>query len=345
MSKRQNAKPARFLATLSEAIDKFEINSPVSFSFAGEAQIDTRDQSPVANWGMQPANSFDPLVSAIQNALYTHCYARWSGPATNVPPDPEFPARLSAANAGHERWDPGWAIQQFGPMGQAFVRKGDHERLTNPGAYIFDGVPGQTAQIGQSVSVRAARETFAAQQGYYYAFGEELDEMADQLLLMRIYFNVSAAQAAGLVEALTRALNRYQTPFQFKVPAAPHLYGRADAGVLYIGLRYLQIAARLIEEIRSQIEFTDATPLFTKTLWPGVGAAVEPGTGESFGSHRCRLTAEGLVDAWRQGEQTTPARLVAIRARFEVAGLDLARPWLGPNGVDHFEAPQKAKLP
>ncbi len=346
MSKRQQANPPQFLSELTAAIDKFEIHSPVSFSFAGEAEIDTRGQALAVDWGaQQPANNFEPLVMAIQSVLYTRCYAKWSGPATNVPPDAEFPARLSAANTGRERWDRGWVVQQFGPMGQAFVRKGDRERLANPGAYIFEGVPGQTAQIGQSVSVHAARDTFEAQQGYYYAFGEELDEMADQLLLARIYFNVSAAQAAQLVEALTGALNRYQTPFQFKIPAAPHLYGRADAAVLYVGTRYFQIAARLIEEIRGKIAFNEATPLFAKALWRGVAAAVEPGTGESFGSHRCRLTAEGVVDAWRQGEQASPARLAAVKARFANAGLDIARPWLSPSGVDPFEHPQKAKLP
>jgi hypothetical protein len=97
--------------------------------------------------------------------------------------------------------------------------------------------------------------------------------------------------------------------------------------------------------VRSKIPLEAATPLFTKTLWPGVGAAVEPGTGESFGQHRCRLAAEGIVDAWRQGEQKAPARLAAVEARFVAAGLDLSRPWLGPSGVDPFMAPLPARLP
>ena len=95
----------------------------------------------------------------------------------------------------------------------------------------------------------------------------------------------------------------------------------------------------------TKLRSKSATPLFTKTLWPGIGAAVEPGSGESFGSHRCRLTAEGIVDAWREGEQKTQARLVAIAKRFLGAGLDLTRPWLGPTGFDPFERPQSARLP
>ena len=130
-----------------------------------------------------------------------------------------------------------------------------------------------------------------------------------------------------------------------KTPAAPASYDRADAAVLYVGSRYFPIAARIVSSVREKAPLEAATPLFTKTLWPGVGAAVEPGTGESFGVHRCRLAAEGMVEAWRQGEPSTEGRLAAIEARFSAAGLDLWRPWLGPDGVDPFLPPQAARLP
>jgi hypothetical protein len=202
-----------------------------------------------------------------------------------------------------------------------------------------------TPQIGSSVSVRAPSETYDAQPGYYFAFGETLNELADHLSLTRLYFHCRAEDAALLVSELTGALNRFQTPFQLKTPTAPALYGRTDAAVLYVGARYFPITARIVAFVREKVRLEATTPLFTKTLWPGVGAAVEPGTGESFGSHRCRLAAEGIVDAWRQGEQKTPARLAAVEARFAAAGLDLSRPWLGPNGHDPFQIPQPARLP
>jgi len=77
-----------------------------------------------------------------------------------------------------------------------------------------------------------------------------------------------------------------QTPFQLKTPAAPALYGRTDAAVLYIGVRYFPIVARIVASVLDKVPFETATPLFTKRL-----------SGESFGSHRCRLTAEGIVGA------------------------------------------------
>jgi hypothetical protein len=327
-------------------LNKFEIRSPVAFSFEGEPESDVRSFQSAPASGAASVPGDDMLAKAIQAVLYDRCYARRPPSATQAAiPDIEFARRLAAANAGRERWDRGWIIHQFGPNGQAFVRKGDRERIAVPGAFIFDAAPGMTPQIGSSVSVRAPSETYEAQPGYYFAFGESLDELADNLSLTRVYFHCRAEDAASLVSELTAALNRFQTPFQLKTPTAPALYGRTDAAVLYVGARYFPVTARIVAFVREKVRLEATTPLFTKTLWPGVGAAVEPGTGESFGSHRCRLMAEGIVDAWRRGEQDAQARYVATEARFVAADLDLKRPWLGPGGVDPFGPPQQPKLP
>src|SRR5262249_40628604 len=126
----------------------------------------------------------EPLVRAVQTKLYDRCYARRSdnqgttptqSPGSSQLSDPDFARRPVAANAGRERWDKGWAIHQFGPNGQAFVRKGDRERVPMPGAFIFDGIPGMAPQIGATVSVRVPHDTFDVQPGYYFAFGDALD--------------------------------------------------------------------------------------------------------------------------------------------------------------------------
>ena len=347
---------------LAAALEKFTIRSPTAFTFGDESPIDVRTLQMSAGWGgvmpqasMAGGGNVDPLVGAVQAKLYDRCYARRSGNQAATPTqskvpsqisDPDFARRLVAANAGHERWDKGWAIHQFGPSGQAFVRRGDRERVAMPGAFIFDAIPGMAPQIGATVSLRVPHDTFDAQPGYYFAFGDALDELADQLNLVRLYFNCSPESAVLLMGELTTALNRFQTPFQLKTPAAPAFYGRTDAAVLYIGARYFPITARIVASVLSRVPVVTATPLFTKRLWPGVGAAVEPGSGESFGSHRCRLTAEGIVDAWGQGgAQETPKRMAAVAARFAAVGLDLQRPWLGPGGVDPFTIPSPARLP
>ena len=215
-----------------------------------------------------------------------------------------------------------------------------------PGAFVYAGPPGQAPQIGTAVSLRVPHESFDVQPGYYFAFGDTLDELADSLNLLRIYFHCSPEAAVSLVGALTGALNSFQTPFQLKTPTQPALYGRTDTLVLYVGARYFPITTRIVQGLLGKMLLETTTPLFTKRLWPGVGAAVEPGSGESFGSHRSRLVAESIVGAWRRnGAQDTPTRLAAIAERFSALGLDFRRPWLGSGGVDPFITPQRARLP
>jgi hypothetical protein len=198
-------------------LNKFEIRSPVAVSFDREPESDVRSFQSVHASGAASGQSDDMLIKAIQAVLYDRCYARRlprasaSDATQAASADIEFGRRLAAANAGSERWDRGWIIHQFGPNGQAFVRKGDRERVAVPGAFIFDAAPGMTPQIGSSVSVRAASETYEAQPGYYFAFGESLDELADSLSLTRLYFHCRAEDAALLVSELTAALNRFQT--------------------------------------------------------------------------------------------------------------------------------------
>ena len=214
-----------------------------------------------------------------------------------------------------------------------------------PGAFISESVLGRAPQIGDRVSIRAPHEALDAQPGYYFVFGEVLDELADQLSLLRLYFHCDPESAMRLVGDLSGALNSFQVPFQLKTPACPEGYGRTDAAVLYIGARYFGITARIVAEVCRTLRLEPDVPLFTKQLWPGIGAAVEPGSGESFGEHRCRLAAEGIVDAWRQGRADVTAKLLAVAGRFAAAGLDLARPYLGPDGVEFFDLPSAPRLP
>jgi hypothetical protein len=348
--------PTEFATDIAAALGAFTILAPLSFSFAGEPPIEVGTAPAGPAWPVAgPAALAEPssearLIGAIQNTLYDRCYARRLEEIRaqrREPPadDPSFARSLAEANAGVERWDPSWVIHQFGGNGQVFVRKGERERAAMPGAFISDAHPGMAPQVGTIVRLRAPQEALDAQPGYYFAFGETLDELADQLSLVRFYFHCSAESAAPLLGALTSALNRFQVPFQAKAPMMPELYDRTDAMVLYVGVRYFPITARIVAATRARATLGSSVPLFTKRLWPGVGVAVEPGTGESFGMHRCRLAAEGIVDAWRDGKDDVPARMRAVVARYAAAGLDLARPYLGPGWVDLFSPPAPARLP
>lgn len=319
---------------LAVALDRFSYHTPWVFGFDG-----TPVNVPA---GPGAAGGPAPLLQALQSVFYDRCYTRRAEtPEVMAAADLGLAGRLSAANAGREGWDRGWAVFQIGAGGQVLVRKGDRERMAVPGAFLTEAMVGMAAQVGSTVSLRVPRESMDAQPGYYFAFGETLDELADQLSIVRIYFNVRGEAAPALFRALTELLNRYQTPFQLKAPVVPGGYHRADAAVLYVGARYFPIVARIVAGIRERVALDEPVPLFTKRLWPGIGIAMDPGSGESFGMHRSRLVADGLVQAWSRGS----SRLEAVAEAFVASGLDLARPWLGAGAADCFDRPREVVLP
>ena len=79
-----------------------------------------------------------------------------------------------------------------------------------------------------------------------------------------------------------------------------------------------------------------ATPVFTKVLAPGIGLAEDPGEKLSFGEHRCRILADGLVSAQEQGRRALADRMAIVQARFAEAEVDLERPFLKPGSTDQY---------
>ena len=70
-----------------------------------------------------------------------------------------------------------------------------------------------------------------------------------------------------------------------------------------------------------------------------IGLAEDPGTGESFGMHRSRLLADGLLRAHEHRLRTAAARLPVVVERFAEDGLDLQRPFLCPGSGDDYALP------
>ena len=243
---------------------------------------------------------------------------------------------LSQNNDTHARWESGWIVYAVAPGGQISVMKGDRQRSAAPGEFFSNAPTGVPLQAGVPVTVAVPRESTVAQPGFYFAFGQTLSDVWDEDMLLRFYFHATPDSAPALVGHLTRQLNRYQVPFRLKALNHPSLYGRADAVVLYLARRYHDIVARLVEQMPASIAdgFNPDPPLFTKPIRRGVGLAEEPRTGESFGMHRCRLTAEGIVHAWATGEPSVDGRLKAVAEQFSASGFDLQRPHLNPGSVD-----------
>jgi hypothetical protein len=327
-------------AELMRIADAITFPSPGTVALAGRTAPAAVTAPPPMPGAVPNAN---PLVAQLQHLLYDWCYCRRFGAAVPNPApasaaEPEFLASLTAANAGRERWDTGWRIQQTLPSGQIAAVKGAATRMVWPGEFLAHGAPGLPPSPGSEISLFAPRESRVMQPGFYFVFGETLADQEEEMSLVRFYWHVTAAGAAPLIAGLTQALNRFAIPFRFKCLSMAQLYDRTDPAVLYLAKRYYRIAAEVLPAAYKTVHpfLRTGTPLFSKSLAAGLGFAENPKSGESFGMNRCRLVAEAICNTHARGIDATEARLSDIASAFEAAGLSLDRPYLNPGSADHY---------
>jgi HopA1 effector protein family len=283
-------------------------------------------------------------VLQLQQLLYDLCYCRRFGalaPERVAAPVPnlQFVEKLSAANNSQERWDMGWQIQQTLPSGQIVATKGALTRMVWPGEFLGSGAPGTPPTPGSQIKLFVPKESQTLQPGFYFAFGEALADQQDDFGVVRLYWNVAADGAAELTGGVTRALNRFAIPFRFKCVSLPDLFGRTDAAVLYVAKRHYRLAAALLFDVYRGARpwLKAATPLFSKRLAEGLGLAEDPKNGESFGTSRCRLSAEAVCSAHERGLDSAEARLSEVAAAFAAAGVSLERPYLNAGSTDQYD--------
>jgi hypothetical protein len=278
-----------------------------------------------------------PLVSDLEMRIYEAAYCRPLGSLTE-PPETSVSMleELSAANAGRDRWETGWSLQQLLHSGYATARKGELSGTFGPGE--FNASAGGAPSPGSPLQVLFARESRTQQPGFYVANGETPAPSGADTRMTRIYWHIAQEGAAALTAALTTSLNRYQVPFRFKTLSYSGAYSRSDAAVLYFAARYYQIVTRLLPAIIDSVKqhLRPATPLLTSRIADGVALAEDPATGESFGMSRSRLVAQAIWDAYARGMQTEEARLMELSIQFERNGLSLERPHLRGASADIY---------
>jgi hypothetical protein len=118
----------------------------------------------------------------------------------------------------------------------------------------------------------------------------------------------------------------------------PNVYGRADAGVLYLERPYLPRLCDMLAAVHREIaaDLRPEVPLFSRPLAPGLGVAEDPGTSLSFGQHRCQLAVRAVWASFLRGD-TTPEQQAATCAEvLRAANLDPAHPHLEPGSVDRY---------
>lgn len=311
------------------------IHSPEAISIAGIPIAPDSDADPTTTSVTTPA------LTLLQNALYRYAYIRpFTGtlPSFRTSRDPQesraFLDELIHANAGQPHWEDGWSVAEIGSANELLATKGTRTRLVRPGEYIhLDGV-GSGVQVGRPIRLFFPTDSTTLQSAFYFIFGESSDPRFDPANVVRFYWNVAPTGAATLVRLLTTRLNRFQIPFRFKCANEPNAYTmRSDSAVLYVNPRFQPITADLLAEVYEEIapHILGDTPLFTYRIAPGLAFAEDPANGDSFGMSRCRLVAEGIWQAYQDGDQSVAGRIAAVKNVFAAYDLVWDYPYLNPD--------------
>jgi HopA1 effector protein family len=244
----------------------------------------------------------------------------------------EFLSSLQAANPIAPRYEDGWTVTRADASGAWIVNAAQQQRFAT-----FNEIIPLANAIAAGLPVRLVlmREMVTAPAGHYLISGRPLfDPQTGRQV--RFYWNVAADGAALFLREIGTRLERRRIPFQAKVPVAPSLYARTDAGVLYLNDEDVEAARDTIAATYRALHgsLRPSVPLFTRELAPGLAFAESPPTRDSFGMHRCGLIAEGLVMAQQRGAIEPEARLTIMRERLTAYGLALDR--LERNPTSHY---------
>jgi hypothetical protein len=262
-------------------------------------------------------------VAGLAQALYADFYCVPQAPASAATyDDAAFAAALRAANPVETRFEDGWTVVRIDRTGIMLAAAHGRQRL----AALADILPyGGGIAPGQPVRAAVPREMTTGPGGHYIILGRPIHD-ARAGRQVRFYWNFGPDGAAPFLASLGPGLDRRRIPFQAKVPSAPHGYGRADCGVLYLDAEDVEAASDGIASAYDAVggAVRPDTPLFARRLAPGLAFAESPPSGESFGMQRCRLVAEGLVAAFDRRARGSKARCDAVCQRLTGYGLDLA---------------------
>jgi HopA1 effector protein family len=240
-----------------------------------------------------------------------------------------FYKQLQTQNTGQGYFDPGWLVLRQEPDGLFAVQKNG---LT---LHIDDGnlpLSAEPIAIGTEVAIRLPSNRL--EQGCYVALSNVGPVDSIHAQVVNVYFNLQPTDLVSLMGALTTALNALNRPFTFKVPYDTEDCDRPDAwAAVYPVLQLLYLPL--------QRSFRPELPLFTKFLAPGLALAEQPidviTPQESFSMHRFQAIAQGLLQSWRQNQDTAAARMSAVLQSLAEHHIDPNYPYLNLGSEDIYD--------
>ena len=327
------------LQNIARAIRQTIIHSATSFTCSGQS---SPVLSPRTRRSITDQSARDYLLSQLQAQLYGRFYvlggsdASMWGNSGSENESASFTDDLSLANAGTGCVQAGWKVIASSDT-ELVVRRGSGVKLAvRPEDCLVDA--DDTVHPGSIVQLRIHKELLNVSPGYYMALSNRDDSQEDAQPRLRIYWNLKAEGAAHLVRIFTGELNKRDLFFHLKVLNDPVAYSRCDSGVLYIRRVDYHAFASVLRQALAQLapHLRSEVPLFTKCLAPGVGFAEDPGGGESFGQHRCRILADGMFHAWERKARRFDDRLAVVVDHFVSANISLSTPYLNPGSEDNY---------
>jgi hypothetical protein len=245
-----------------------------------------------------------------------------------------FVRELSTANTGTGCWENGWLIRRFEEDKAVLFKEGLELWVHAEECKLAP----DKSSMPMTASLRLPKELLNFSPGFYIALSDkEFNEDKSQTLV-RLYWNLTSEGAVHFVRSVTSKLNKNGLPFKLKIVNDPLRYTRCDVAILYIHKTdYLiigQILAKLYPKVSKYLK--NSVPALTKPLAPGIGLAEDPEQGLSFGMHRSKLLADGIIRAYEQGKKSLHERLQVVEERFAEDGIDLEKPYLNPGSVDDY---------
>jgi hypothetical protein len=328
-----------YIEQVKQSISETVFHSPTTYSYFGSA---SPRLNPRVKRAMTTKTARNYLVYQLQSHLYNEFYIRggashsvWSDSSSEADPG-SFVETLSAANEGVGCRESGWEVTTAADD-RLVVRKGNLDLWVRSEDYstLNDTAP----EPGTSVVLHLPKELLGISPGYYMALSNQEDIFGHVQTLVRLYWNLRANGASLFVSAATRALNDADVFFKLKVLNDPRSYSRCDAAVVYFRksqhMTVTERMARIYHQMASYLK--PKVPMFTKSIAPGVGLAEDPGESESFGQHRCRLLADGMIRGYERGAKSLNERLDIVTQCYEASGICLSEPYLNPSSTDVYQ--------
>jgi hypothetical protein len=332
-----------YLEQVKSAIDATTFHSPSNYSWFGRepSRLPARIRGAMT---ARTARSY--LLYQLQSQLYVDFYIRGSlakapwGESCITSDAFTFLEELSAANSGCGSWQSGWVVASV-HGDEVTVRNNGLALWVQPEDCLFD--KSNPIELGTTICIRMPKELRNISPGYYMVLSNQGTDSADTEQLIRLYWNLRSAGAVDFVRKVTRLLNEEGLFFKLKVLTDPASYNRCDAAVIYFYRHnHQQILKKLSQVCDEMVDcLKPNVPMFAKRLAPGVGLAEDPGSSESFGQHRCRLLADGMIRAYEEGSRRLDDRLAVVMDSFASAGVKLEWPYLNSNSTDVYAFPGK----